>query len=249
MRPRAPRAISHAIVGLLCVASCADDQDRADAGKFPPGCHYDCFGYVACRDGVATQYVHAPVPCEFWTGSCPVGRTYQCERGCATDRLQGAGLFACALEICNEHFPKQPGGNCARDEDCRPTRATGTPDGGVTQTYLRCDTTAGRCVETAAPVVSDWLRACDPAVLAGRDKGSFGAAPDPSCSGGVCVHFVPHDQSCIYQGCSKRCRADHDCPAGSVCQDLEPLCGISPPRDGYCKPGPLNLIGAGLPCR
>ncbi len=80
-------------------------------------------------------------------------------------------------------------------------------------------------------------------------KGGFGAAPDPSCSGGRCVIYVPHDQACVYQGCSRECTADHDCPVGAVCQEAPTSCGINGPRPGYCKPGPLNQIGVGLPCR
>src|SRR4051812_27547795 len=50
--------------------------DTATPTTFPPTCHYDCFGGTMCRNGVVTTTLFAPVPCEFFTGSCPVLATY-----------------------------------------------------------------------------------------------------------------------------------------------------------------------------
>jgi len=55
-----------------------------DAGD--PNCHYDCFYHAECKDGLLTEYVHAPVPCEYWTGSCPTQTgKYKCAEGCRDD--------------------------------------------------------------------------------------------------------------------------------------------------------------------
>jgi hypothetical protein len=217
------------------------------------------FGYVACKDGLVTEWLHAPVPCRLWTGQCPNRPVGQCQRGCGAERIN-YGLQLCPMTICREHFPKVVGDSCQEDGDCRPTQATrtaATGDGGATdagtgvhQTYLRCDRDVGTCVEQAAPIVPDWLGPCDPAVLAGLDKGVYGAANDPSCSGGRCLVLVPHDQTCIYQGCSKSCITDDECPQGAVCQEAPALaCGAPTGLKGYCKPGPLNSIGISLTCR
>jgi hypothetical protein len=229
---------------------------------FDPGCHYDCFGFVACKDGVVTEWVHAPVPCAQWNGECPHRQVGQCQRGCGAERMDHR-FEPCPLTICREHYPKAVGDGCQEDGDCRPTRAlptteADTADGGaadaggtgVRQTYLRCDQDSGRCVERAAPIVPDWLGPCDPAVLRPLDEGAYGAAIDSSCTGGRCLVLVPHDRSCIWQGCSKSCVSDDDCPQGAVCQEAPAVaCGVSTDLKGYCKPGPLNQIGIGLTCR
>ncbi len=231
---------------------------RTDGDTADPFCHYDCFGFTECQDGVVTQWAHSPVPCAYWTGQCPHQIVGQCQKGCGVDRIQG-GFSVCPLTICREYYPKSVGDSCQDDADCSPTQAvkvaeadggTDASSTGVHQTYLRCDQPSGKCVETAAPVIPDWLGPCDPAALANLEKGSYGAAVDPSCSGGKCLVLVPHDRTCIYQGCSGSCTTDADCPQGAVCQEAPPIaCGASPTARGYCKPGPVNQIGIGLTCR
>jgi hypothetical protein len=231
------------VLVLLLAAACDDDAGGpADGGS----CHHDCFSYVTCENGVATRHGQASIPCAEWTGSCPIAGTYQCERGCGAATLSEPST--CAAAICNEHLPKQPGATCAGDGDCQPTAARRTSNGGVTQTYLRCDASTSRCVEADPPLVMDWLRRCDPAVLAGREPGTAGAVADPSCAGGQCVFVVPRDQTCVFQGCSRACSGDQDCPPGSVCQDPTSACSPGPPRAGYCKPGPRDELGVGLLC-
>lgn len=160
------------------------------------------------------------------------------------------------MDICKERIPKDPGDACRTDDDCLPTRAKVNSDFTTThQTYLECDATLGVCVPREGPIVSDWLQRCDGAVLAPFEKGVPGAVPDPSCSEGLCIFYVPHDRTCVLQGCSKRCERDDQCPDGAVCQDgstMQCYGGSSsvslPAGAGYCKPGPRNLIGVGLGC-
>lgn len=209
-----------------------------------PGCHYDCFGYLECKDGVVIQWGNTPVPCEYWAGSCPRAGVGTCQRGCATTRIDQTPL--CPMEICLELSPKKPGDPCTAEADCHPTRAT-VADGGVVQTYLRCETGSHVCVATEAPPLDDWLAPCDPKVVSTATKGAFGALSDPSCSGGRCVYYASNAQACVYQGCTKLCRTDDECPTGAVCQTDS--CPTTPSANGYCKPGPINLIGSGLPCR
>ena len=223
----------------------------------PPSrdCHYDCFGGVTCRDGVVTRRNHGPISCSAWQGSCPTQVVGTCKQGCGAETLPSdPGL--CAMDICKEKIPKNEGDPCVSDADCLPTRAVANAASTtVTQTYLRCDVAMRICTRSEGPVVSDWLQTCDPSVLARFEKGVPGSVADASCSEGLCVFYVPHDRSCIYQGCSKRCERDDQCPQGAVCQDGATEYCIAggpflsrPAGMGYCKPGRLNSIGEGLMC-
>jgi hypothetical protein len=243
-----------------------DVMDSAQDQPFNPSCHYDCFGAVTCKDGIVTVWAHAPVPCEFWTGECPHQQAGTCQRGCSTARLSSYNPFqTCPLTICKEASPKLPGDGCEADQDCRPTRAETEDeirqrdggleslpgDGGVRQTYLRCDPTKKECVEAPEVVVPDWMKACDPALLAAQDPGAYGPVVDPSCAGGVCVISAIHDDKCRPQGCSRWCSGDDECPQGAVCQQVVVgVCaeGADAGQRAYCKPGSRNDLGAGLVC-
>jgi hypothetical protein len=210
-----------------------------------PNCHYDCFGEVQCLDGVVTQLLNTPVPCTYWRGACPSQVVGTCQGGCALARI--ADPLVCPLTICRENYPKQPGDACVAEADCHPTVAVPV-DGGVSQTYLRCDAGRGICVAADAPALDDWLGRCDPKLMNQREAGSFGAVSDPTCSGGLCAFYAAWGQGCVQQGCSRLCATDEDCPQGAVCQDAAscPVSDGSP--HGYCKPGARNSIGVGLLC-
>jgi hypothetical protein len=213
---------------------------------FGGDCHYDCFGSgIECHDGVVTQMVSAPVPCQYWHGACPQQQAGTCQRGCAVEHLDG--FTNCPLSVCRENYPKKAGDRCADEVDCHPT-ATVSVDGGVGRTYLRCDTERGLCVEAEGPVVKDWLGRCDPKITSQLAAGAYGVVSDLSCSGGLCVfENTAAEKGCILQGCTTFCAIDEDCPQGAVCQTAA-ACPTSGGMRGYCKPGERNLIGVGLSC-
>lgn len=203
-------------------------------------CHYDCFGYVSCRDGVVAAGIHAPIPCREWTGSCPVREVGTCRRGCAMARIDR--YLSCPLDICTENSPKTPGAACTSDPDCLPTRISRDADGGINQTYLRCDPQSRTCVMTEPPTVPDWLGPCDPNVLGNANRNAaYPAIADPSCSGGICMYSFPEGRACIEQGCTRPCTDDHQCPRGSRCRTDGFTCERT--RPGYCA------IDLRLPCR
>lgn len=199
-----------------------------------PYCHYDCFGYSACADGIVTTWEHEPVPCEYWEGECPHGVSYECERGCRTD-VGELGPFDDPRELCEEHRPKRVGDPCVDESGCRPEVATWDAEGNVANVYLSCDVALGECVTRDPPVVPDWLAPCG-LELDGQPGYAYGVAETELCGGGVCLYV--ERETCVAQGCTIECAGDGECPPGAVCE----------PDWGVCKPGPPNRIGVDLVC-
>lgn len=132
----------------------ADADARVDtlvtsAPETDPNCHWDCFGGVLCHDGGVTRLAGFPVPCEHWTGSCPVVETYECQRGCRVDGVvlaRGDGVE----NACEEYRPKRAGDRCATRVDCL---TAANPDAGpdaAVDASLECDAEAGVCVPAGA---------------------------------------------------------------------------------------------------
>lgn len=217
------------------------------AEVWDPSCHYDCFGYHECKDGVVTTYDHVPVPCEYWKGGCPIRDSFQCEKGCRVDGVNRLDFFEDPRRLCQEGAPKHAGDPCAGPADCLPTPAE-VVDGEVVNTYLTCDEDGGKCVVVDPPAVLDWLAPCR-ADLSGLPPGAYGYVTAPACSAGVCL-IAPGENGCVTQGCTKRCQGDHECPPGAVCQDgLKDWADAVRPWGGtVCKPGPPDLIGVDLVC-
>jgi hypothetical protein len=227
------------VIAWLCaLAACDGASSGDDAGVEPDGdpyCHWDCFGYQECHDGVVTSWEHTPVPCEYWEGECPHSTSTPCVEGCRidTDRIDGAPDDPSIM--CEENRPKHVGDLCADDTDCRPEVATWDDQGNVTNVYLRCDVDAGMCVARDAPVVADWLAtSCGIEPDAFPDSYAYGVREVDTCSGGVCLFYERED--CVAQGCTIRCEGDGECPVGAVCDAT------------VCKPGPPGSIGVDLSC-
>lgn len=219
--------------GADASASAADASDAAPDAD--PYCHYDCFGYHECSDGVVTSWDHTPVPCEYWEGECPHSVTYECERGCRTD-VDSIGPFEDPRDMCEEFRPKQAGDPCTEEAHCEPQVATiDYQTDTVVNVYLTCDLELGVCVERDPPVVEDYLAQCGLEPPIDGEGYSYGVMNVDTCSGGLCL-YVEGD-TCVRQGCTIACDSDDDCPMGSVCQSL-----------AYCKPGPPNMVGIDLTC-
>ena len=219
------------VVGVILVVgaiACGDPGSDGDGGTVPDasidgwfeGCHYDCFGYGECSDGVVTTWEHAPVPCEEWTGECPHGVAYECERGCRTvvDSIGPVGL---ASDMCEENRPKHVGDPCTEETHCRPAVATVTGDGSVTNVDLTCDLDAGECVERDPPTIADLYQGCGMvAPIPPMGTYSTGVAETDACSGGVCAYAEEYPaESCIWQTCTARCTSDGEYPPGTICDD------------------------------
>jgi hypothetical protein len=227
--------------GLL--AGCLGGSSKSDSDD---SCHYDCFGAIECRDGTVIAKSHTVLSCSKSDGTCPQSIAGTCQKGCAVEHIEE--IPNCPMRICRENYPKQPGDACMTEADCHPTVAV-RADGGVWQAYLRCDITRGICVETAGPELGDWLGPCDPGLMAQLQTGAYGAVEDATCSGGLCVYYVSRDKGCVYQGCTRPCATDEECPQGAVCQDMAECPTPGSSAHGYCKPGPRNEVDTGLSCR
>src|SRR5688572_31245496 len=109
------------LVSIVLLAACgprdhapADGSVREASAVFVPDtgdpfCHWDCFRYHSCADGVVQTYAHRPIPCAEWTGSCPVESRYTCERGCRTDVTElpaGGPMSYDANVLCEENRPR-----------------------------------------------------------------------------------------------------------------------------------------------
>jgi hypothetical protein len=210
-----------------------------DAGS---DCHWDCFGYLSCANGIVTEWAHTPVPCERWTGECPrTGETYTCARGCRTDGASVPTSGSDSLAVaCEEGRPKKAGDPCTTEDDCLPTPAIPDGMGHLVNTYLTCDGTT--CVTRPPPDVPDYLGACGEGLFGAVPPGYHGILAAPACSGGLCLYYRRHDVTCVDQGCTLRCAGDQDCPQGSACVEFDAV-------SGACKPGGPYSLGEGLVCR
>jgi hypothetical protein len=248
------------LVALL--ASCTSSSGGNDDGMGPDAwmdagvdayCHWDCFGHTECRNGQVTQWAHTPVPvpCDLWTGQCPIQGTLMCSQGC---RVEGVDVqqpfFTNLAALCRESPARAAGDPCENDSDCLPTPATVNADGTVTNYYLRCDFPNRRCVVTPEPSVSGWLGACPSVDLTSfRGTGRHGSA-ESACPGGYCLFADDTTAGCVRQGCSAGCTGDQDCPLGAICSDQLDYWrqGSMYPRVPVCKPGAPAVFGVGLMC-
>lgn len=247
-----PTTNAEAIEAIDGAVTDARGDARVGGGGVGPSdsCHHDCFGGSQCSAGVVTVYGRGPVPCWAWEGSCPVDRTFLCEKGCRSDGVRYVDYFdpIGPRLLCEEGRPKKAGDRCVSNADCAPTVATKTSETTVENTYLRCDVDAGRCVDAPAPVIADYLAPC------GLDSskvpmGSHGEVSASACPSNVCLYAWT--TTCFAEGCTALCAGDHECPPGSVCQPPTYYYGDEPAPGapyGYCKPGPLNVYGVGLTC-
>lgn len=217
-----------------------------------PYCHYDCFGFTECNDGVVTTWEHAPVPCDYWEGVCPHYTAATCERGCRSDGEE-LGAYDDPSSACEENRPKRAGDPCVDESWCLPQVPTVDDDGTVRNVYLRCDLDTHVCVEADPPVVEDLLAYCGLSDADLREPPSpghygWGFASSDVCSGGLCL--IMQSEECLLQGCTIACAADHECPPGTVCQTGFRDWSETPgdPVPGVCKPGTWNAVGVGLQC-
>lgn len=241
-------------LGLGCAPTAdVEPQPTGDAGaevdaspSRPDDCHHDCFGHLECRDGKVTVWAHMPVPCSYWTGSCPIREVYTCKKGCRADGDAGVGYWSEARSACEENRTRSVGDPCSRAADCLPTPAKSTSPTTVENVYLTCDLGTHRCVAAAAPVVADYLDPCHADFTGVPNVVGYVAAP--ACSGGVCL-VAPASTGCRGEGCSLPCTGDHECPMGSTCDSDLPNLTPGAPKVSVCKVGPPGLHGIGLACR
>ena len=226
-----------------------DVNDDGEAESYDPNCHYDCFGFSECHDGIVTTWAHTPVPCAYWTGECPHYTGYTCERGCRIDVDHIYDPWIDPREMCEEWRPKEVGDPCDDPTDCEPQVAAVDESGNVINVYLDCDLETGTCVARDPPIVEDYLAQCGIAAPFGDSDGwEYGFVRTDACSGGVCL--ICERETCVLQGCSIRCDSDDDCPMGSVCwTDAYDWTPSGPGSDRtVCKPGRPYLIGVDLNC-
>jgi hypothetical protein len=198
----------------------------------------DTAPYYRCVDGMI--YVGGCTGTEAIIG--------QCAQGCAADSMY-ANHSGCAYAVCRENEPKKAGDACQSETDCAPTDAT-VSTFAVTNTYLTCDAATHACVTTAPPAVSDWLAACDGALIAdlqSQDEWFDNAVQDPSCAEGWCAVLRNGTTGCVANACTRRCTGDQDCPLGATCHYAEIAGCDYLPEPAYCKPGGPMAIGFTCP--
>ncbi len=217
-------------------AAPTDGQPDAD-----PYCHYDCFGFIECHDGVVTDWGHTPVPCEYWDGQCPIDAQITCAEGCA---IEGATVyydpFYDPSVFCAEHPPAAAGDPCWNDWDCRPDPTTVAADGSITTTYLGCDWSTDQCAEIAPPVIPDLLAPCPNGASGQAGSGHTGYLNGGNgCSGYICLIQDDPAAGCVRQGCSAACVGNQDCPPGTFCDDsLTAWSSGGTNATAVCRPNP-----------
>ena len=178
------------------VASTAPDTQTShgfDTRGQDPACHYDCFGGLRCVDGVVSAILHAPVPCEYWTGECPTvpfTPPIQCPYGCSRQN-SFSSASADPMSLCQPcPDPAKTGPAC---DQCADPMRTG-PD-------------CSSCIDsqTHGP-------ACDQC-LGGPGSNGCPCEEHDDCWYKICLK----DSSSEGRRCAKGCTEDAQCPTGFVC--------------------------------
>lgn len=216
---------------------------------FNPSCHYDCFRATRCVDGVVSEQIHAPVPCNLWTGMCPRRMLGTCEQGCS-DRHPSTPSWLPQPEwttYCEEGEVKRVGDPCETDADCQPPEGT-EPE----RNYLACDLTAHACATIDAPLApaAGCTASFDGFFETGRGS-PYGVVRDTSCATGLCRFSVRSTAAdCDRHVCALPCTDDWDCPRAYRCEafgdwtgrtlDEGPMSGLS-----VCR----SITDADMVCR
>lgn len=238
-------------------ADTADAQE--DTAKPDPSCHWDCFGSTTCSSGKVVRTAFAAVPCDKWTGSCPLDSTYSCKSGCGVPP-KNPNTYMPLAAWCSE-TAKLPGVQCKTDGDCSPVQQPPGLPGDATPVTMSCVVDELTCGASSAPVVPDFMAPCGiEAFAVGRSANyTAGQVVTPACSGGVCMVVALAKplrglSPCLRQGCTVPCKTAWDCPAGSVCKyasTYDPVTGraIQAPGTSICVPGRLLYsVGMTSPC-
>jgi len=207
-----------------------------------PGCHWDCFGGVACGAGKVYSLGYGPAPCCRYGDPWPYGGPV-CSAGSpvylCTSKKCAAKVdprYARCLNLagntgkrtwmpkhllplmCAEAAARKVGHPCTSDGDCRPVAQGVAP-------RLVCH--KGVCIQAGrsdcAPIT--FAQHCGVEV---DDLRMIGGLPDPSdqvLAGKTCKYCHAAWDSkagCVRQRCTMPCKFDEDCPTGYAC-----LCATS----------------------
>lgn len=188
---------------------------RNDVGRdadSDPYCHHDCFGGRTCRDGLVHTLMRTPVPCQYWTGACPIDTSIAptaCPHGCRSDpwTVSDDAPPSALCQPCED--PKKTGPDC---DQCADPKRSG-PD---------CDL----CTD---PVTHG--PACD-LCLGGPGSAGCPCVDDSECQTQICLRGDGERR------CAAWCSNTTGCPSGFVCDRIGtgyPSACV--PRDGYlCAP-------------
>lgn len=119
-----------------------------------PSCHHDCFAARGCQGGVVSQYLHGPVSCASWTGSCPAVVVGVCPGDCS-DRTP-AGSFPEWQRYCEGSEEKRLGDPCTTHDDCQPP----APDFSTRparRIHLHCYAETSSCQFALPPILPNLL--------------------------------------------------------------------------------------------
>jgi len=215
---------------LVMLAACVPTVTPRD-----PSCHWDCFPWTTCVDGVVTSHGGGAIPCAMWTGECPSWELGTCRRGCSIDpgsyENHGGYDHIATTPACEENRPKRAGDPCSAPEHCLPTPATLDDAGTPKNTYLACSD-AGTCDPIDPPVIEGWGEPCGSTNVDRTAEGGSGYLLLQSCPGRWCAYVRVRGESCVRQGCTGECADDHECAPGATCQPM-----AASARGGVCRPG------------
>jgi hypothetical protein len=168
--------------------------------------------------------------------------TATCASGCAVNGVFEYGPFeqpypvVSAPQLCAEATEAKVGDACSNV--CVPTRAKLGSDGTVlSELYLACE--SRKCVATSAPVVANYLKACDAATVAQYGSANVnGVVPENNPT--ACL--LAWNGSAASSGITTKCIGDWQCPMGSLCDDEMTLLVTSSTPVAVCKPGPRGTL-------
>jgi hypothetical protein len=197
----------------------------------------ECFQERGCEHGRALDVPSTEVPNDLWTTTfCEDYFSRPCAAGCAVESVGPGTDLGNQIDpviFCAETPDAQAGDSCALG--CLPTRASVDANGVVTQAYLACDQTAGRCAAAPPPTVATWMQPC-PKTAAGRGPGANGRASADQDGGDQCLIAWDATTSTIASGQTIACLGDWECPAGAMCDDHVPA--VDGEGGGaVCRPG------------
>lgn len=190
-------------------------------------CFCFCSPFQACVDG-NVYWGHTSRDCQdpYSDSYCGVNRLGTCKKGCRVDCHDKEKLNLWS-DHCEENRPKRPGDPCEEDADCSPsTFYADAPNWILIQGYLTCDISLKKCVNVPPPDKKDFMKPCGEPISYENYKhisspllssSKIGHATAPLCEGQVCYVFGDEQKQCVYQGCTRFCEHDRQCPQGSRC--------------------------------
>lgn len=245
--PRAGLLLVFGVLHTGCSDPAATPPDAKvipDVGSYPGDIQCITQVVVSCQGAGASITTTTSPPNPMYI--CPESGSSTVQASCANGcSVSGSETFLTSyamtpISLCAETPDVQIGDSCTTS--CVPTRAALAGDGTVlSEAYLACDSGSHRCVAQNAPVLPNYLHACDPSIVAQHNGQSVnGVDGSPNAWMSSCLLAWDSAAQAMTSGVTHVCIGDWECPEGSLCDDQ--ITSLVGGPLAVCKPGPRGTL-------